>query len=271
MMIGFIIPLRSINKSKNWNLDVLLVQRTIRSILAQTDSNLRVLLVYSDRPDIDVNDNRFSAIPFPHKFLTFNEISDFDTYAKKYYDRYWAEASMDQGRKTMFGCKILKEAGCHYIMAVDSDDLLSNKIAAFVNNHISADNPGWFVNKGYVYNEKKRLLIKKRKNMQMINSSTHIIRTDLIPIQPNDSLSLWENNFFAAHGYLRDRIFQHYSLRLKPIPFYASIYSANGINWSTITEISSLQNIKSLLKRAFNYAFISKKKRNEFGLYNINI
>lgn len=97
-MIGFVIPFRARNKSKNWNLDVQLLQRTIRSLLAQTDARLRVVLVYSDMPDIYINDSRFVAVSFPYKFLTAYEISDFDTYAKKYYDKFWAEAAMDQGR-----------------------------------------------------------------------------------------------------------------------------------------------------------------------------
>lgn len=156
-------------------------------------------------------------------------------------------------------------------MAIDSDDLVSNKIAAYINRHISADNPGWFVNKGYVYNEEKKIMLKKRMNMQIINSSTHIICADLIPIHSNESLSLWENNFFAAHGYLRERIYQDYSLHLKPLPFYATIYSANGNNWSTISELTSARNLKTYAKRIFFYAYVSNKKRMEFGLYDIKI
>ena len=52
---------------------------------------------------------------------------------KKWYAPDYAERMIDKGRKITLGCQVAKELGCKYLMAVDSDDLISNQIAKFVN------------------------------------------------------------------------------------------------------------------------------------------
>jgi hypothetical protein len=51
-MIGFVVPIKSKYVSRDWILDNHLLDRTMRSICAQTDQNFRLFIVCNEMPEV---------------------------------------------------------------------------------------------------------------------------------------------------------------------------------------------------------------------------
>ena len=94
-MLGFVIPIKPKKHSKNWNLENQLLERTVKSIFNQKDQNFRVVLVYSDLPEINfAHDN----LHYEHYFfgdISINQIRDWAD-RKKWYKPVYAERMMDK-------------------------------------------------------------------------------------------------------------------------------------------------------------------------------
>ena len=266
-MIGFIVPIKSKSLSKDWNLDNILLERTIRSICAQTLNKYKLIVVYTDFPEIKYHNDHVIFTYFPYNFTKITDIDD-SSHILKYYSVDYAEKMFDKGRKITFGAQIAIEAGCEYIMSIDSDDLISNKIVEYVlnNNYIVA--PGWVIKKGYIYTENKKYLIKKN-DIQNINGSTHIIRKDLVAI-PDFSKNIFTNfNLFESHGYTCKRIKNEYNEELLDFPIPGLIYIISGNNYSNINSIMNSLNIKNIVKKIIKRQKLSETIRSEFGLYKL--
>jgi len=145
-MIGFIVPVKPKSVSKDWAYDNLLLERTAKSICAQIDQAFRLLIVYNDFPQINFSHPNIIFVHYPFPPVTVNDIEDLD-YVLKYYSEEYAEKMMDKGKKIHYGCKIAWEAGCKYMMGIDSDDLISNKIGDFVNKNSRSNKAGWRIKK----------------------------------------------------------------------------------------------------------------------------
>lgn len=265
-MIGFIIPIKPKKFSKNWEYDNQLLERTIKSIAQQTDDQFIIFIVYNDKPDINFKHPSIIWIEFNFSFVRVEDISDYK-YVSKWYKPDYAEKMFDKGRKISYGTIYAKKYNCHYIMAIDSDDLISNKISWFVNTN-NRNEPGWVITKGYMYVESSSFLTRNHQ-IQNINGSTHIIRKDLVPETNMNSLNFKDFDFFESHGYLFQRIKDLYNLSLLKFPFYGVIYTVHKNNTSVILEILNSAKIKKLVKLILYGKFITKKLRKEFYLYKL--
>ncbi|MBB6610328.1 hypothetical protein H7F15_04700 [Pontibacter sp. Tf4] len=267
-MVGFVVPFRGKANSKNWHYDQLLLQRTINSILNQIDRRFKIFLVYTDYPELDITADLdlIEYIKFPFEYMSYNEMV-LNIHDQKH-AATWLERNTDKGKKILWGCKYAIAEGCTYIMQVDSDDLISNKIVSHVLRN--QGEPGWYISKGYIYIEKDEILIKQPDKMNFINGSTHIIKAELVNIPDFTSKEITDYYFFNAHGYLKDRIKQNFKLELKQLPFYANVYVASGYNQSNINALVQLNSIKNFLKLILRFKLLTSSIRNEFGLYALH-
>lgn len=267
-MVGFIVPIKSKEVSKDWNYDNLLFERTARSICAQVDQNFRMIVVHHEKPLIHFEHPNIIYLPYNLPILSYLEIEDFDNYVSKYYQKDYAEKMMDKGKKIVHGCKLAKFFGCNYLMGIDSDDLISNQISYFVNHSDKKNCAGWRINKGYIYEEGKSYSIVNNQIFG-INGSTHILREDLVVIPDLNSNKFWDYNLFEAHGYTRDRIQQFYHETLEEYRKAGIVYIIHKNNYSEIKKLTSDFNLKNLLKKLLRGKFLTKKIRLEFGLYQM--
>jgi hypothetical protein len=267
-LIGFIVPIKPKSFSKDWDYDTKLLSRTAQSICAQLNKQFKLIIVYNEKPDITFTHHNIIFVQYPFAPVLIDEIEDFDTLVSKYYSRTYAERMMDKGKKITYGCKIAMEMGCEYLMAIDSDDLISNKIAGFVEESKAAKPAGWRIQKGYIYEEDAHLLIKK-KDIQNINGSTHIIRKDLITIPDFSINAFWNYSLFEAHGYTYYRIKDYHHEMLQECPFFGTIYIVHKANYSNILHLSTKKTIKNLLKKILYGKLITNKIRLEFNLYKL--
>lgn len=267
-MIGFIVPIKSKEVSKEWDYDNMLFERTARSICAQIDQNFRMIVVHHEKPVIHFEHSNIIYLPYNSPILSYMEIEDFENYVSKYYPKDYAEKMMDKGKKIIHGCKLAKEIGCNYLMGVDSDDLISNQLSYFVNHSDKINCAGWRINKGYMYEEGKSYAIVNNQIFG-INGSTHIVREDLVVIPDLSSKKFWDYNIYEAHGYTRDRILQFYKETLEEYRKAGIVYIIHKNNYSGIKKLTTDFNLKNVFKRLLRGKLLTKKIRSEFGLYQM--
>ena len=218
-MLGFVVPIKPKAVSKDWEYELKLLERTARSICSQNCDYFKLIIVYNDKPEIKFQHKNIIYLFYPYPPVAVNEIEDFESYVIKYYSSVYAERMIDKGKKIHYGCKKAIEESCDYIMSVDSDDLISNKLAAFVSSNASSNKAGWRIKKGFIYEEDSVILVRKY-DIQNINGSTHIIRKDLITIPDFSSNLFWNYNLFEAHGYTYYRIKDFHNELLDDYPLF---------------------------------------------------
>ncbi|HUC79657.1 MAG TPA: hypothetical protein VMR70_02030 [Flavisolibacter sp.] len=271
-MVGFVIPFKSKEKSKNWELDCALLDRTLKSVLNQTDKNFKCYVTYTDLPKSPRQHEKIVWVQFPFPFATADKIEDaekYNSFGKE--KKHWEHLPFfyDQGRKSLYGTAQAKKEGCQYIMMLDADDLLSNKITCYINQQDPSTNVGFYVNQGYLYAENGSLLIKVPDQMNFMCGSVNIIRGDVIP-ETDFSINTYENySFFAAHSYVRTRIQYSHSETIKPLPFYGLVYVFHSTNeMASKTDLKKLS-LRNLAKKIIRGKLITPAVRKEFGIYKL--
>lgn len=263
--LGFVIPLKPRKESSDWDNDMQLLNNTIRSILNQSVNNYKVFVVYSDEPTIQLKHDNLSYIKAPFPFWEFDQVSLANPGKFPSNSRRLAERRFDKGRKILWGCKFAVEQGCTYLMSVDSDDLVSNKLVAYLEEKSNDNVAGWYVPKGYVFNTQTGKM-NRQHSFHHLNGSTHIVRSNLIPI-PDFTSGNWNDySWFVAHGWMCGRIKRLYNVELEPVSFPAIVYIAHQTNISPVFSLVNKKSFKNYLKRFFLGVALSNSIKEEFSI-----
>jgi hypothetical protein len=269
-MIAFVIPFRSKATSDNWSFHSALLNRTIQSMLNQSNSDFRVIVVYSDYPENKIDSKFVIWLHFPFPFLKVDDITDYESHGKRYLrTNRDIEFSMDQGRKSIFGSRHAKDLGCNYIMSVDADDLVSNKISQFVADNKETNCPGWYIDKGYVYDENKDQLFRYPRKFYDFCGSSYMIRTDLVSIPDFESKNLADYSFFSGHSWLIILLRDYKNVTIEPLPFYGAIYIINSVCWGNSGSLFLKNGLKKWAKILIYGQIIHDDLRREFALHKI--
>ena len=266
--LGFIIPLKPKSQSKDWAKVCALLKATITSLLNQTSTNFKIYVVFTDDPKIEITSERLIFIHFPFPFATTSEILESETILYRFgNDPIILERRWDKSKKIFYGCKKAKEDGCKYLMCVDSDDLVSNKIVAHIEKKLEENaTPGFYIEKGYLYRSGKKRMIYISRDFQNFNGSTHIIREDFITI-PDFEKGVWmDYNLFTSHGWIRYRLNETYGIELDPIAFPAVIYVAHGGNISNVCNLTMKEKMKNFVKLILRGQWIDTNIKKEFSI-----
>lgn len=264
-MIGFVLPFKPKKESSDWSNDNRLLQNTITSLLQQKSVEFFAYVVYTDEPENRILHDHVKYIAFPLRFLEYDEIDMGNPGVFVPNKQRLVERRFDKGRKIIFGCQCAKEDGCSYLMSVDADDLISNKLVEYIEKHNNQDTlAGWYIPKGYVLNSMNKKLYRQYK-MHLFNGSTHILRADLVPIPDFKSLD-WQNyNWFVSHGWTKVRLKEQLGVELLPIPFYAVIYVVHHSNISPIFSIIRAKSFRNFIKRLIYRLPFSRTIQATFG------
>ncbi|MDE3184116.1 MAG: hypothetical protein KGM16_11925 [Bacteroidota bacterium] len=267
-MIGFIVPVKPKQFSKNWELDNLLLERTARSICNQEIDDFKLIIVYTDKPEINFSHKNIHYIHFSYIMVSHHKLIDWEE-RKKWHSPIVAERMMDKGRKIALGCQKAKELKCTYLMGVDSDDLVSCKLAAFVAENAGENIAGWRINDGYLYEDNSMIAIKNHK-IWFINGSTHIIRADLVDVPDFETdFKFWSYSLFENHAYTYQRLIHVNNQTLQTLPFYGVIYLVHKNNYSSIKKFVTGKPIRLLAKKLLKGKLVGRKMKKEFGLYKL--
>jgi hypothetical protein len=245
-MLIFVVPLKSPEVSKSWQLTCQLFERCVRSICNQNSPEFRVVVVCHEKPEIEFN----------HPYIHYVKV-DFPLPKHK---NIIARGLTDKGRKVLMGLTYAYQFNPTHAMLVDADDCVSKNLAALVNNSVESN--GWFVNSGYKYQEGSKYIYLKRKNFYRMSGTANIIRFDLLdlPELPEYNRGYGYYKFYLDHQKVRDYMRQK-GTPIKPVIFPGSVYILGTENMSG--------NVKNLSFNFINRRLLTPKIKEEFGLYNI--
>ena len=223
-MLHFVIPLGSRQGSGNWPRVCQLLEHTLRSACSQLHSECAALVTCHDKPEgIHVPDNcRIVQVPFAAPALSAND--DLGTDAALF------AMHSDKGRKLIYGLQLVRSVADSYVMFLDADDLVSNRLAAHVAAH--AGQNGWFIDRGYMMKSGSRWVYPRRRFYEECGSA-YILRSDLAPFpEPPDygkDLNDYYIRRYVVHAYVGDNM-REAGHPLEPLPFYGAVYVRSGIN-----------------------------------------
>ena len=264
-MIAIVIPFRPKAESSNWPLDVLLLKRTILTILRQPGEVYHVYVVYTDFQETGIQHQCLTFSQFPFVQFAITALNDYESLLSRHYDDVYLRRHLDKSRKIMWGCKLSKDAGYEFIMNVDSDDLISNKLLPYLLEQKSKID-GWYIPGGYVHIYSKKYLQKINTNMHLLNGSTHIVNARLINIPDMETKEWTDINFFTDHGYLKERVRIELGGQLESIPFKAVVYCRTGINNISEPHLFKPSFIKKWIKEILLFKPFSASLVKEFNL-----
>lgn len=266
-MLAFVIPLKPKQNSKNWRADSEYLQATLQSILHQSHEAYHVFVVLHDMPMHPLTHKKIDYIKLPFDYCPFECITDAKAAVQDsgYLTARDVEYLFDQGRKQMYGAALAKQMGFEYIMCLDADDLVSNNLVGFIKKNASVSRPGWFVDKGYYYLADQSVYVRQPYSMNTVCGSSHILYQKFIPDFNPGSKKLIDQNFFASHATLTRRVKEEYGKDLKPLPFYAIIYSVTNLNWSITAEKLKRKSLQSRFKFLIRRVWFCGRIRDTFS------
>jgi hypothetical protein len=251
-MLVFVVPLQSRQASKDWPLVCQLAQRTLLSTLAQTHPDFRVFLVCNDVPE--------GCPTHPSLTVIERELPVLDM-------SVWENRMEDKGRKVRIGLvKARALAPCH-IMLTDADDCVSKRLAAHVHAH--PQSVGWCFDRGLLHDEGSRLIFKRLHDFDAVCGTSSIVRANIgsLPESENGPRS---DNFVFHSGHTKIRSYMiGRGTPLEILPFDGAVYNlATGEN-NYGFSLRGWKSKKILLQKLLNYRLLTRRTREEFGLYDL--
>lgn len=209
----FIIPLRAKSASKDWARVCRLLRDTVRSALAQSDPNFRVIVACHDLPDLgDIEDDRLIVLqgdfPAPQSLL---------------------EQAYDKRAKKRLAAIEIRRQGGGYIMLLDSDDFVSHRLVEYVLQDEERD--GYFFPDGYEYFAQDEV-IRPVRNFYRLCGSCYIVHyaPEQLPATADEPDTPFDA--FKNHRLILETA-SELGLDLKPVPFPGAVYlRENGENHS---------------------------------------
>jgi hypothetical protein len=246
MSFTFGIPLRSRVTAKDWGQVCRLFEATLHSVLRQTDENFRVIIACHELPEVvGLSDPRVLIVqtPFPPPSAL-------------------PEQMTDKGRKRRLIGATLRALDGGYLMLLDADDLVSNRLVAFARR--DAHPHGYILREGYEFDaSSQRIRVAPRFNR--LCGSSAIIRFDADELPPSvneEDISYFSR--FSNHVHW-EAVAAAAARALKPLPFPGAVYVMNnGENHSAQTNNIGWK--RRLLRRFMRGTTPSPTNISEFGL-----
>lgn len=250
-MICFGIPLRAREASNDWKNVTRVFNRTLESIYRQTNPDFRIFIACHQIPELKRKyDERVSFL-----------ISDQPVPGTK------EEMMLDKGWKVSMIAKQIRQLGGGYTMLVDSDDIVSNRIAKYVNEHPGEN--GYLSRYGYLYNDGADYM-KKILAPHRICGSCCIVNYSVKDLPDRMPENLWDTTLKEewiirkSHREIPDCLARR-GRKLSEMPFPTTIYVRNtGDNHSMLggTDLNAKRKIELALRRKVK---LVGNKAEEFG------
>lgn len=260
----FVIPVRHHDTVRDWSVVMRNLSQTLGSISAQTHPGWACVLVASygaELPPLPPNcEARFIDLPPP-------DLPDPRQGKKRYYDAI----RRDKGLRIYEGMRELPPDV--FIMPVDYDDFVSNRLAGFVAHNRSAT--GWFIPKGYLYSGGGWCY--RTSCLHEFCGTSHILRRGVLgSFEGPDK----QPDLTAIKRRLGSHIFNQSDLEntpdaLTPLPFPGAVYrvgtpgsvsGADGVFHLMTSPRHILRRPVNTLRRLTRYRPMTAKIRQEFSL-----
>jgi hypothetical protein len=232
-LLTFLIPVRHPANARDWSRLKANLAQTVKSIAAQTNDDWQGLIVANEGSDLPPLPERFSVEWV--RFLP-NDLHDKGRSSR---DDYLDAFRLDKGRRVLKG--MLRAQDSRYFMIVDDDDFVNFRITRFVAEH--AGENGWYVDRGYVWNDGGRFLLK-HDHFNGVCGTSLIIRSDNygFPKKFEDASPDFIKLMLGGHLGV-PRLMADYGKPLAPLPFRGAIYR--------VGQVGSHSQTPSILRKYF--------------------
>ena len=263
-MMVFIIPVKSRQAATSWAELCKLFERCLRSVCNQTSPDFHVVVVCNEKPQID----------FHHPQVEYLEVN-FPVPAAVYKARV-----EDRARRVVAGLLAVRDLQPSHVMSVDADDCISQHIASFVNQHPTEH--GWFVDRGYEYEEGSKEVAVRRQNFYKICGTCNIINYQLFTLPETlvdyDEMTGFDR-FLGGHPLAKGDLAER-NTPIEPLPFPGVVFVRDRAGESVSMQeplLAKLQRnpketlrvVKKRLLAPLNQQPLTDQVRSEFGLYPI--
>jgi hypothetical protein len=245
-MLIFLIPLKSARVAVSWDRVSRLLSRTIASACRQTCGDFRVLVACHDIPAGDFSHPAVEFIP-----VEYPAPSPLDPTCMR----------VDKKRKLQIALHRALEYSPSHVMFLDSDDLVSRRLAEFVAAY--PDEDGWYLQSGYFYCERQPYLHLERRRFDQWSGSSHIVRPERLGFLER----MDERRFFYHTKLTRD--LRKQGTPIRPLPFKGAVYViSHGDNLNDYERILWPKHpVPGALRRILWHRELTPDIREEFGLY----
>ena len=172
-MIAFITSFRARALAQDWGHHLLLLERAVRSMLAQTRGELCVLVVCHEIPETPLSKEprvRFLPVTFAPPARNNDDMC------------------VDKVLKLSAGARWAQLRGFEYVAFVDADDLVSNRISGFVSDHRGEN--GWYC-PFVLFHAYGGHLVRSARISAPASAPFAIVRTDLLKFEVPPFRSAW--------------------------------------------------------------------------------
>ncbi len=265
-MLVFIVPIKSAQISSNWEVFSVLVTRTMKSICQQTSQNFKVIAVCHEIPKLNFEHPALEFVQVDFDPPTHEAAQDIPSADTQNYRNAAKEA--DKAKKIMKGVAYGEKYKPSHYMVVDADDCINKNLVSFVEND-TANTPGWYFKKGYIYNEGSNFIFLNKNTFNVLCGTCIIIKSDYVGhLLEENPRPLFNHDFTTLDT----------NKKLLPLPFPGAIYSiGNTENYCSTPEAVKKMNSYSFFKKDFfeniirklakyRVKLVTKSFRRKFGL-----
>ncbi len=224
-MLYFVIPLRSSNTTADWPAIQQLLAQTLTSVDNQICKSFKCLVVCHEKPEAIELPKSCEIIeaPFNPPNVDVNHLDSENTLF---------EMHSDKGRKLILGLSVARTDPSAFVMFLDADDLVSNRLSELVSKNSSCN--GWYFDLGYRWNHQTPNLFFPRKNFYHECGSSYILNAQLAPFPEQADYSKDLEDYYirryVVHAYVKENM-EKLGFPLDPLPFVGAIYTFNKHNF----------------------------------------
>jgi hypothetical protein len=261
--MAFVTSLRHPSIMKDKQRVYQLLERTLRSVCAQTNQHFKVIVVCNEQPEIG----------FTHPAITYLLV-DIEPPVQSVEQMFGNldAVRLDKGKKYLAALYLLKGSNPSHVMFFDADDCVANTITQTVLSGPS--DRSWRINSGYLYKEGASLLVRLPNGFHKRCGSCFIFSYSMyqLPVDPNEIALDWIKKNLGSHRLIYDYLKQR-NVTLYNIPYSAAIYIVNtGENHSAITGILRAIGAgaaRGVLKLLLGLRPLTPGVSRRFGLYKL--
>lgn len=250
-MLVFIVPLRSPATCTDWETVSSLCNETLKSLTQQDSTQYRVILVCNSPPQGFTDHKHITVIQEPFSIPNSWEGGIGDIYHK-----------IKRGMVEVKRLQIVSPGSSAFVMRVDADDLVSNRLVSFTQRYLNSD--GWYFPTGYIYEIGKKYLFLRPK-FTAVSGTSNIFKCNYsdfpesMDTPSNEWLeTVWQH--LNANELLKSR-----GRKLSPLPFPGAVYRINPQNMSsTHVEDKRFSSLKSILWKIFFKRKLTSRIISEF-------
>lgn len=211
--LTFIIPVRHHQSVHDWSGVCERLSITLQSIAAQSTNNWQCLVVANRETELPVLPKGVTAVRVDLPLAVLPAQSENP-------EAFYEAVRIDKGRRVLAGMMAAPKSG--FVMVVDYDDLVSNKLAEFVASKVGAS--GWYLDSGWLFDGGRVAFLQRSKFFEVCGTS-HIVRRSLFPLPENaDDVSLeFIKRWLGSHRFIADDL-RARGAPLESLPLVGAIY-----------------------------------------------